>query len=270
MHEVAAAAPSLVDHVRGAGAPLLLLHGGAGSHHHWDRVVGVLADRFEVHAPDLPGFGASPDVPPDLDGHGYVALAAASLGALVPRSDVHLVGFSFGGAVAAGVARAWGNRVARLSLIGPGGFGNAAGRRLDVRGLRGTDGSEAAERAVIRHNLATTMFADRATADVATVDQQRWNIRHTRFNSVTVSYQARLLDDLAHIACPLQLVLGADDVYAYPSLDARIAQVAGVRPDVRVDRIAAAGHWAQHERPDAVAGALLEFLAPSTAPLEKP
>ncbi len=269
MHDVAVAALPLADHVRGVGRPLLLVHGGAGSHHHWDRVLAPLARHFEVHAPDLPGFGTSPDVPPDLDGHAYVALAAASLAALVPRSDVHLVGFSFGGAVAAGVARAWGKRVAKLSVIGPGGFGNAAGRRLDIRSLRGSDGSEAAEREVIRHNLATTMFAEAATADMATVDQHRWNIRHARFASVTVSYQVRLLHDIAQVACPLQLVMGARDVYAYPSPEARIAQVASVRPDVRVDRIAGAGHWAQHERPDAVAGALLDFLAPSMAVQEK-
>ena len=79
MHDVAVAALPLADHVRGVGRPLLLVHGGAGSHHHWDRVLAPLARHFEVHAPDLPGFGTSPDVPPDLDGHAYVALAAARI-----------------------------------------------------------------------------------------------------------------------------------------------------------------------------------------------
>jgi pimeloyl-ACP methyl ester carboxylesterase len=268
MHEVAISALSLADHVRGAGLPLVLLHGGAGSHRHWDRVVEPLARRFEVHAPDLPGFGSSPDVPPALDGDGYVATAAASLDALVPDAEVHLVGFSFGGAVAAGVARAWGKRVVKLSVIGPGGFGTSPGRRLDIRSLRDAGDGEA-EREVIRHNLAATMFADAATADAATVDQQRWNIRHARFHSFAVSYQERILDDLAHVDCPLQLILGARDAYAYPSPEARAARVAGVRPDVRVDMVAGAGHWAQHERPDAVAGLLLDFHAPRTAPLEK-
>ena len=115
MHGVDVQPLVLADHVAGDGPPLLLLHGGTGSHRHWDRVFPALAQRFDVHAPDLPGYGLSPDVPDLGDGDAYVGLAAASLSPLVPAAGVHVVGFSFGGAVAAGVARAWGARVARLS-----------------------------------------------------------------------------------------------------------------------------------------------------------
>ena len=127
-----------------------------------------------------PATGCRPTCPTWRDGDAYVALAAASLSPLVPAAGVHLVGFSFGGAVAAGVARAWGARVVRLSLIGPGGFGRAEGRRLAIRSRADTDGSDAAHRDVIRHNLGATMFADPATADAAAIGQQLWNIAHTR------------------------------------------------------------------------------------------
>lgn len=261
---------ALTDHVHGEGPPLLLLHGGTGSHRHWDRVVDLLARDFEVHAPDLPGFGQSPGVPSPADGDGdaYVALAAECLSTLVPDRGVHLVGFSFGGAVAAGVARAWQDRVARLSLIGPGGFGTPQRRDLDIRSFKAAERSDAARREVIRHNLAISMFADPATVDASAIDQQLWNIRHARFLSVTVSYQPRLLDDIAHIDRPLQLILGEQDAYAHPSPAARAARVLAARPDVRIDMVAGAGHWAQHEQPAVVARLLTDFHAPRAARLE--
>lgn len=268
MHEADVRPLLLADHAAGNGPPLLLLHGGKGSHRHWDRVFAPLAQSFAVHAPDLPGYGRSPDVPDPADGDAYVALAAASLAPLVAAAGVHMIGFSFGGAVAAGVARAWGARVVRLSLIGPGGFGRPEGRRLDIRSSAGTDGSDAARREVIRHNLGATMFADPATADADAISQQLWNVAHARFDSLKVSHQPRLLDDLAHVACPVQVIWGARDAYAYPTPDQRAESVRAARPDARIDLLPDAGHWAQYERPDAIVRLLLDFHAPPPAASE--
>ncbi len=253
----------LADHVAGHGPPLLLVHGGSGSHRHWDRVVGGLAERFHVHAPDLPGFGNSPAVPAGTDGAQYVAFAAASLGALVPPTGVHLVGFSFGGVVAAGVARAWGTRVSRLSLLGPGGFGRPTGRDLPTRSRRDTDGSDVALREVARHNLGAMMFADAAGIDEDTVDQQMWNLAHARFDSLLVSFSRSVLDDIAALACPVQVIWGAQDVLAHPTPEARAQQVRARRPDARLDLVPGAGHWVQYERPEAVVSLLLDFHAPA-------
>ena len=194
--------PTLADHVTGKGPPMLLLHGGTGSHRHWVRVVPALAQHFTVHAPDLPGYGESPDVPRGIGGDDYVVLAAASLGRLVPAAGVHLVGFSFGGALAAGVARAWGERVERLTLIGPGGFGKPIGRDIPMRTFKDTDGSPAARREVARHNLQAMMLADPALIDDDAVDQQLWNVAHTRFNSLRVSHRECLEPDLAQPRLP--------------------------------------------------------------------
>ena len=47
-----------------AGAPtLLLLHGYPSASHQFRELIPLLADRFHVLAPDLPGFGKS-DMPP--------------------------------------------------------------------------------------------------------------------------------------------------------------------------------------------------------------
>ena len=265
MQAIEARPLALADHAGGHGDAMILMHGGSGSHRHWDRVFAPLARHFEVHAPDLPGFGQSPDAPEPASGDAYVALAAASLARLVPARRVHLVGFSFGGAVAAAVARAWGARVHRLSLIAPGGFGPPEGRPHPTRSRKVTDSSDAALRAVARHNLGVTMLADVAAIDDATVDLQLWNLAHARYDSHHVSYQRRLLDDIARIAAPLQLIWGEHDVFARPSLQARAERVRAARPDVRLDVVAGAGHWCQHECPDAVVRLLLDFHAPRGA-----
>lgn len=51
---------------RGAGAPIVFLHGLGASTTTWDACMEILADRYEVVAVDLPGHGSSP-VPEDPD-----------------------------------------------------------------------------------------------------------------------------------------------------------------------------------------------------------
>lgn len=261
--------PTLADHVTGKGPPMLLLHGGTGSHRHWVRVVPALAQHFSVHAPDLPGYGESPDVPRGIGGDDYVVLAAASLGRLVPTTGVHLVGFSFGGALAAGVARAWGERLERLTLIGPGGFGKPIGRDIPMRTFKDTDGSPAARREVARHNLQAMMLADPALIDDDAVDQQLWNVAHTRFNSLRVSHRECLEPDLAHLTCPVQVIWGASDPMAYPSPAARAERVRRARPDAHLAFVPGGSHWVQYERPDDIVRLLIDFHAPTAAPTEQ-
>lgn len=270
MPDTEAAAAALVDHVSGSGTPLLLLHGGSGSHRHWARVVGPLSRTFRVHAPDLPGYGESPAAPKDTDGDAYVELAAASLSRLVPEAAVDLVGFSFGGAVAAGVARIWGPRVRRLTLIGPGGFGRPVGRELNTQSRAATDGSDAARREVVRHNLAAVMFADPAHADDAVLDMQLWNLAHARFDSRRVSFQDRVVADVAQVGCPVQVIWGAQDVLAHPTAQQRAERLRAARPDVQVHFVPGGGHWVQYECPDAIVRLLNDFHAPVAAHAENP
>jgi pimeloyl-ACP methyl ester carboxylesterase len=85
----------------GAGEPLVLLHGLGSSRRAWDPVVPALAAHFDVFAVDLPGFGQSESLPPQLEPQ-PAALAAAIddlFGDLGVESP-HLVGNSLGGWVA--------------------------------------------------------------------------------------------------------------------------------------------------------------------------
>lgn len=102
----------------GAGPPVVLIHGFAGSAHTWRALMPLLAEAHSVYAIDLLGFGLS-EKPARADhslaGHGRRVVAA--LAALGLR-EVTLVGHSMGGVVAAYAALSDPEgRIARLALL---------------------------------------------------------------------------------------------------------------------------------------------------------
>ncbi len=86
---------------KGAGSPLLLLHGIGHHRQAFDPVIDRLAEHRDVIALDFPGFGESPDlpagVPDEVDSyvHALVAFCTA-----LDLDTPHVVGNSMGGMVA--------------------------------------------------------------------------------------------------------------------------------------------------------------------------
>ena len=105
----------------GQGTPVVLLHGSASSGKQWRSLTDHLKGRFRVVAPDLPGYGRSvaPKKAPQT-----LADTAQSIAAVIDElgEPVHLVGHSFGGAVALKIATLWPEKVRSLTLIEPAAF----------------------------------------------------------------------------------------------------------------------------------------------------
>lgn len=104
--------------LRGAGPPVVLIHGFAGGAHAWGDVAAELARDHAVYALDLAGFGLS-DKPTQADyslaGHGRRVVALLTTLGLY---EVTLAGHSMGGVVAAYAALAdEDRRIARLALL---------------------------------------------------------------------------------------------------------------------------------------------------------
>ena len=105
----------------GSGPPLVLLHGIGMSRDFWQPVIPQLAERFDVVAIDLPGFGDSAPLPADIE-PSPAALAAAvaefidALGISAP----HVAGNSLGGWVALELAHE--RPVASVTLLSPAGL----------------------------------------------------------------------------------------------------------------------------------------------------
>ena len=103
----------------GEGTPVVLLHGSASNSKQWRSLTEYLNGRFRVICPDLPGYGRSKDV-----GGNRVKTLEEIVRLLEPVFDhydepVHLVGHSFGAAVALKAARMHPGKVRSLTMIEP-------------------------------------------------------------------------------------------------------------------------------------------------------
>lgn len=88
---------------RGAGPPVVLLHGLSGSHRWWRFTTPVLARRYAVHVPELVGFGGSrgPGRQPDVQ---QMSGVMAEWLRLMGLEGSALVGHSMGGQIAVHIA----------------------------------------------------------------------------------------------------------------------------------------------------------------------
>lgn len=110
-----------MNHIRrGAGKPLLLIHGLGGSWKSWQTILDDLAAQREVIALDLPGFG---DTPP-LDGPVTIPTLCDAVTEWIEESDlagVDAVGSSMGARMVLELARR-GGVVGGVVSLDPGGF----------------------------------------------------------------------------------------------------------------------------------------------------
>jgi pimeloyl-ACP methyl ester carboxylesterase len=143
-------------HEVGQGEPVVLLHASASTSGQWRRLGTRLQDRYHVVAPDLYGYGDS-DV---WVGRGPLSLAeqARIVTRLIDHcgDDFHLVGHSYGGAVALRAALDNRHRLRSLTLIEPVAF-----HLLKQRGRR-------------EHGLFGEIASIAATINEATVSGDYW------------------------------------------------------------------------------------------------
>ena len=189
----------------GAGRPVVLLHGGHGSWLHWVRNIEALGAHHAVWVPDLPGYGDSDDPVPGGGLPSLVGPVMATLNQLVgAETPIDLVGFSFGGLVAAHLA-AQRPLVGRLALLGPAGH---EGRRRPRGALRSwkvaaQSADPAALEEVMRHNLAMHLLHTAAgDIDPLAVQVHTEACLRTRFRSKEISQGGGLLQVLAQRRVP--------------------------------------------------------------------
>lgn len=94
----------------------MLVHGLGSAASYWDNIVPALEDRFEVHAPNLPGHGPGATQLSADDAHPHELARAVIAG--LERDGVeapHLVGLSLGGWVVLEMA-AWGYAASVVAL----------------------------------------------------------------------------------------------------------------------------------------------------------
>lgn len=250
----------------GEGPSLVLLHGGHGAWTHWVRNIEALAAHHCVWVPDMPGFGSSDGLPGDPHASDRDQLLLKLLrGGLQQLSALSagfdLVGFSFGGLVAASLASQTdvAPAVRRLALIGSAGHGGPRRQVHELQNWRVLQGQD--RWAAHAHNLRSFMLHDPDRVDALALVVHAEASAATRFRSKQLSRTALLPACLDRFAGPTLLVWGEHDVTATP-VDIGPALVKG-HPERQCVILPHGGHWLQYEQSEAVNRLLIDWLSNS-------
>jgi magnesium chelatase accessory protein len=253
--------------VMGQGPVLLLVHGTGASTHSWRALMPLLAQRFTVVAPDLPGHGftESPGVS-RISLHGMAEGLGKLLAALELKPAL-AVGHSAGAAVL--IQMALEGLIAPRAVVGL----NAA---LLPYGGSGSKLFSSLARAMVGLPVVPWLMAWRAT-DGWTVEKvlqstgsrlDRRGIelygrlfRSPRHVEAALGMMANwdletLIRQVPKIPVPLVLVAAAGDRMVAPSASERVASL--VR-GARLVRLPGLGHLAHEEKPETVAELLLRL-----------
>lgn len=255
------------DRAAGEGAePIVFLHGFGASSYSWRRVVELLPAHRTITL-DLRGFGYT-DRPPGIDPYTRDGQVAMVLGVLdrLGIERAHVVGHSYGGALAAALAVHHPGRVRSLTLVAAAHPDYPQLRRtwmaavrpltelfIRVRPLRPRSIRRALERSIADASLVTPELVD------AYLDRLRIEHAPRAYYGITApAPEPRRTVALADVTLPTLVLWGEQDLLI-PLEQGRRA--ASAIPCHRFVPLAGVGHMPMEERPDAVAEELRSFLA---------
>ena len=256
--------------VAGSGPVLLLLHGTGAATHSWARLLPLLAARFTVVAPDLPGHGFTAMPLAAQMSLPAMAKAVAGLLAALELAPEVAVGHSAGAAI-----------LCRMCLDGraaPRALVSLNGALLPFRGLPGHLFSPmakfAASTSVLPRLFAWHAGTDRAmierlirdtgsTIGGVELEMYRRLARRPGHVAAALAMMAHwdlhgLVRDLPRLQPPLTLVVGARDRAVRPSEARRVRELVS---GARIVGLPGLGHLAHEERPEEIAALIIELSA---------
>lgn len=257
---------------KGDGPTVLLLHGGgpgASGMSNFSRNVDVLAEKFRVVVPDLPGYGRSSKGVDQSDPFGDLAFSIRGLLDELDIDKAHLVGNSYGGACALRLALDRPDKVNRLVLMGPGGIGTT--RALPTPGLnkllgyyRGDGPTRAKLEDFVRNYL---VYDGAAVSDdmielryQASIDPQvvaNPPLRRPAGLKTLIRMDFTRDKRLSGLTTPTLVLWGADDKVNRPAGGPMLAKR---MPNCDLYLVANTGHWVQWERADMFNALVTDFL----------
>ena len=254
--------------VMGSGPVLLLLHGTGASTHSFRDLLPLLAARFQVVAPDLPGHGftARPEDPAGLSLPGMSAGVAALLGALALSPRI-AVGHSAGAALLCQMQLTGQLRSQALVSLN--------GALLPLPGLRHPAFTPLV-RSVVSGEWLPRLFArrmespqevDRLLERTGSVLDPRGRDLYGRLSRNPVHtgsalammghWDTRPLEaGLPDLDVPLLLLVGAEDRMILPGVALRVRALA---PRAELLQVSGLGHLAHEEAPQLVADEIVRY-----------
>ncbi|MFJ9413228.1 alpha/beta fold hydrolase [Streptomyces sp. NPDC101227] len=251
---------------KGAGEPIVLLHGIGHHLQAWRPVPDILAASHEVIALDLPGFGASPALPGDssYDLATVVPLLAAAFRELgVDRP--HVVGNSLGGLLALELGRA--KAVRSVTALSPAGFWTPAERRYAFGVLRGMyAGAQALPEPVVqslarsvigRASLTGSIYAHpgRRSAEAVVAETRALREAPGFAPTLAAGQTVRFTGDVPDV--PVTIGWGSRDRLLLPRQGVRAKHAI---PGARLVRLPGCGHVPMNDDPGLVARVILDTV----------
>jgi pimeloyl-ACP methyl ester carboxylesterase len=238
---------------RGAGRPILLLHGFQTIDPE-ARFFELLGRHGETIGPSSPGFGGSPR-PKDFDTiydlvHLYLELLET-----LPGEKAVLVGFSFGGWLAAEVAVACGHRLDKLVLVDPVGIKISERETPDILDIFNRSPDEV--RRCSWHDPDRFAPDFNEMSDEALVIYARNREALCLYAWHPYMYNPQLPRWLARINVPTLLLWGESDRVVTPDYGRAYNRLI---PGSRFELIEAAGHYPEIEQPEAFVERVAAFL----------
>jgi pimeloyl-ACP methyl ester carboxylesterase len=251
----------------GSGPPLILIHDILVSHLEFESVLGPLAERFRVFAPDLPGFGESEKPSPARYAYGIEAFAEAMVDMIagLELGRVAVVGHSLGGAAGITLAAEHPELVERLVLV------NAMSYpfRLDFRSrlplvpfVGGVLFKQLYGRGTFRRHFRDNVFSPGFSLPLERIDRyyDQFNTPAARESAHAVLQSIRdtrpIVARITRVTAPTLVMWGRRDRMFPASFGQRLArEIAGARLDV-LD----AGHSPNEERPQEFVHSVSRFL----------
>ncbi|GAA2488405.1 alpha/beta fold hydrolase [Winogradskya humida] len=271
--------------------PAVYVHGLGGSSQNFTDLAGLLTDRFDAQAVDLPGFGYSDP----SRRYSIQAFADRLIGFLdhEARGPVHLVGNSLGGSISVRVAALRPDLVRTLTLISPAmPFLNPRrtahgpilpllalprADRLFAWGISRITAEEQAKQVLLACFGDTAKVSDQRRFEAIEEIRLRYTVEHypraymgtlrglvssfLRAYLPGVNSQWRLA---ARVTVPTLITGGLRDTLIDPRVP---AQVARVIPDSRLLLLPGVGHVAQMEVPRVIARAIVGLLQDVRSPV---
>ncbi|HVS85998.1 MAG TPA: alpha/beta fold hydrolase [Gaiellaceae bacterium] len=248
--------------VRGAGDPLVLIHGLGYDRAGWGPLPDLLAERFRVVVLDNRGIGES-DAP---EGPYTVSQLAADTLAVLDAAGIeraHVLGASLGGLVAEELALAYPQRLAKLVLVStaPGGPRSAP---MPQAGLEAFTKFPTMEREAGLRLMVENALGEGTVRDRPELVEEIWRYRLDHAPALA-AWQAQAYagatfdayDRVGGISAPTLVLHGTDDNVVDPRNGELLAQLI---PGARLELVPDRGHLMVWEDPQTVARLVTEFL----------
>jgi pimeloyl-ACP methyl ester carboxylesterase len=238
---------------RGAGRPILLLHGFQTVDPRTP-FLELLGQHGEVIAPSGPGFGQSPR-PKDFDTIYDLVHLYLELIEMLPGDKVTLLGFSFGGWLAAEVAVACSSRLDKLVLVDPVGIKVSDRETPDIVDIFNKSPDEVRQRSWHNPDRFAPDFNE--MTDEALTRYARNREALCLYAWHPYMYNPQLPRWLGRIKVPTLLLWGSSDRVVTPDYGRAYSRLL---PGSHFEVIEGAGHHPEIEQPEAFVSRVAEFL----------